>query len=137
MVKLLLERGAKANVASMKQKETPLDLAARCGHADATRRLLEGGADPSLVDVGGRSPLWKASQCGNCEAVRALLDHEVDVNRTNAGLDTADHGMPERPRRRRAAADRKGRRRQPGGHGGSRRCSARAGTATSTSRASC
>lgn len=37
--------------------ETPLHLAARFGHRDAVKSLLEAGADPNLHDITGRTPL--------------------------------------------------------------------------------
>jgi ankyrin repeat protein len=40
--------------------ETPLHLAARYQRADATKKLLDAGADPKARDNSGRTPLHAA-----------------------------------------------------------------------------
>lgn len=40
--------------------ETPLHLAARYQRADATKKLLDAGADPTARDADGRTPLHAA-----------------------------------------------------------------------------
>jgi hypothetical protein len=45
------------------------------GHTPVVRLLLEGGADPKIVDNKRRTPLIRAASTNRLEAVRCLLDH--------------------------------------------------------------
>jgi ankyrin repeat protein len=59
---------------------TGLHAAAKRGHADAVRLLLEHGADPSARDAGDNAyTLHFAAGYGHFETVRALLDAGADV----------------------------------------------------------
>jgi uncharacterized glyoxalase superfamily protein PhnB len=58
-----------------------LHIAARRGHLDAVRLLLERGADPNARDEGDNAlPLHFAAGAGHLEIVRALLDAGSDVH---------------------------------------------------------
>lgn len=62
--------------------EPPLTAAAKAGHSDVVRLLLEAGADPNALDWSGRTPLVAAVWDGMCGRVvaRLLLEHRADPN---------------------------------------------------------
>ena len=64
---------------------TPLVYAARAGHIDATRVLLEAGADVNQVTRYGWSPLLAATQNRNYQMGKFLIEHGADVNVANKG----------------------------------------------------
>jgi uncharacterized protein len=74
---------------------TALHLAAFFGHPDATRTLLEAGADPNAVatsaQIGQVQPLHSAAATGQVECARMLLEHGADVNARQEGGFTALH----------------------------------------------
>lgn len=70
-VDFLLEQGAPVDGPNA-VGETPLMGAV--GEAELVSRLLEGGADPTAVDVNGHGALHKAVSLGNLASVRRLLD---------------------------------------------------------------
>ena len=58
LVRLLIEKGADANVRTMNEwVHTPLHIACRYNGVPAVRLLLEKGADPNVRDKDGRTPL--------------------------------------------------------------------------------
>jgi ankyrin repeat protein len=62
---------------------TGLHSAARRGHADAARLLLDYGADPNAREAGDNTyPLHWAAAVGDMETVRVLLDAGGDVHGT-------------------------------------------------------
>ncbi|XP_035982083.1 nuclear factor NF-kappa-B p100 subunit isoform X3 [Fundulus heteroclitus] len=56
-------------------QQTPLHLAVITRQLKVTEALLRAGADPSLVDKDGRSPLHLAALTGDTAALRLLLTH--------------------------------------------------------------
>lgn len=64
---------------------TPLVYAARAGHIDAARVLLEAGADVNQVTRYGWSPLLAATQNRNYELGKFLIEQGADVNIANKG----------------------------------------------------
>lgn len=80
-VRLLLDRGARVDVASKLSGRTPLLIA--CGRpaaAAVVRLLLEKGADPKARDNKGETTLIRATSSGNPQILRLLADQKVDVN---------------------------------------------------------
>ena len=71
VIGLLLEAGANVNL-GIEDVGTPLLVAAKCNHAEATRVLVAGGAPVDLGD-GIRTPLAAAAAAGCVETVRELL----------------------------------------------------------------
>lgn len=89
IVKLLLTKGAKVNVADI-DGATPLLLAATSGNekgkADVAKTLLNAGADSSKLDSSGQSALHLAAWNGSVGVVSALINRSVDLNlKTNSG----------------------------------------------------
>lgn len=64
---------------------TPLVYAARAGHLDAARALLEAGADVNQVTRYGWSPLLAATQNRNYQLGKFLIENGADVNLANKG----------------------------------------------------
>ncbi|KAL5018515.1 hypothetical protein ScPMuIL_004237, partial [Solemya velum] len=69
-------------------KTTCLHLAAKNGHADVMRLLLQAGVNVNRTTMRGTC-LHEASLCGKTEVVRLLLDCGVDVNKANSYDQTA------------------------------------------------
>jgi ankyrin repeat protein len=59
---------------------TALLLAARDGHLDAAKVLVEVGADVNLRDPNGLTPLMMALTNGQLDVAKFLLDHGADVS---------------------------------------------------------
>ena len=64
---------------------TPLIYAARAGHIDAARVLLEAGADVNQLSRYGWSPLLAATQNRNYQLGTFLIENGADVNIANKG----------------------------------------------------
>ncbi|PGH27031.1 hypothetical protein AJ80_01216 [Polytolypa hystricis UAMH7299] len=55
-------------------------------------QMLKCGADTSVLDKKGYTPLYRAAMVGNTEAVQALLGHGADINLPNSNGSRAIHG---------------------------------------------
>jgi ankyrin repeat protein len=80
----LLRIGMNVNDRESRLDGTPLHYAARHGHAEIVRALIEKGATVDARDIHSRTPLMWAGRGGHADAVRALLD-------ANANIDAIDH----------------------------------------------
>jgi ankyrin repeat protein len=72
---LLLKNGAEID-ARDRNLETPLLLATRTGHTEATMYLLKAGANAKACDRMGRNILMHAIKSGNLELVDAMMAYE-------------------------------------------------------------
>jgi ankyrin repeat protein len=78
LVRLLLSRGASIDARTrIDHHETPLMEAASAGRDDIVRLLLDRGADPTLVDLAGKTPEQIADVEGHPEVVAAFQDWRV------------------------------------------------------------
>ncbi|KAH9015487.1 hypothetical protein EDB85DRAFT_2156658 [Lactarius pseudohatsudake] len=83
--KWLLDCGADVNTKDKPRGLTPLHWAARNGHLQVARMLLEHNAEVNVRTVYGITSLMLASRNGN-DVLRFLLDHNADVHlRDNKG----------------------------------------------------
>jgi len=94
-LKLLLEKGANPNIASI-NGQTPLMFAARAGNLEAMELLLAKKADPLAVDGNGAVALMGAAASRNAEAVKLLLEHGAGVNAKTKRNGTAISGAASR-----------------------------------------
>lgn len=76
LVKLLLDKGAKVNVASGLAKETPLHTAVRTGNIEIIKLLLNKGADIHKQNEADETPLSLAKKLGNTAVVELLQKYE-------------------------------------------------------------
>lgn len=84
-VKRFVESGANVDTRTWLTHETPLHLAARNGHADVVKYLLEHRAAVNTRDEGGATPLHSASRAGHLKVMEALLAGGADVSEKGTG----------------------------------------------------
>ena len=72
-MRLLVERGAKVNVAERRMGQTPLMWAAAGGHTAIARFLIDSGADVRAVSTNGFRPMLFAAASGDADSARALI----------------------------------------------------------------
>ena len=63
--------------------------AARNGHTQVVRMLIEKGADPNIQDIIGWTALMKAAHKGNVEIAQILINNGADLNLKNIDGHTA------------------------------------------------
>ena len=81
MVRLLLERGADANMVDAGGWSPLRESLRQCIISDVAKLLLEYGADPNLIHAyTGETPLMRAVLNKRLDLVRVLLDHGADPN---------------------------------------------------------
>jgi len=69
----MIASGTDVNQQEDEYGHTPLLIASWCGRVEATRVLLEAGADVNARSNLGGTPLWFANACGRVEVVKMLL----------------------------------------------------------------
>ena len=72
LVRCLLDHNAAINARTQRDGRTPLMIAAAAGFEEMVEMLLSSGADPSIVDSGGKSPLERAVECHRSDVVKIL-----------------------------------------------------------------
>jgi len=91
MIRTLLDRGASID-AWIWEGRTALWMAASYNlHDDAFQELLNRGANPSLQDTNGISPLHISAQYGRLERIKALISLGIDPNIRDHALRTPLH----------------------------------------------
>jgi ankyrin repeat protein len=86
---MLLKLGSNANELGP-HSERPLDITCIKGDVEGTQVLLDHGADPTLRNIEGGTPLHDASLSGNAKVVELLLARGAEIN----SLNTRDHSTP-------------------------------------------
>ena len=69
-----------ASLGSSTLGDTPLHWAARLGHEDVVKQLINEGAELNSTNSWGRTPLYQAVQGGNKDVVKLLVDIGADQN---------------------------------------------------------
>lgn len=67
----------RANFPPVQDDQTPLHCAARMGHKELVKLLLEQKANPNSTTTAGHTPLHIAAREGHVQTVRILLDMEA------------------------------------------------------------
>lgn len=79
IVRLLLEKGAKANL-YLPNRYGPILIAAHNSDFSLVQLLIENGANPNEVDDNKRSSLHHAAEKGHLEMVEFLLQHGANID---------------------------------------------------------
>lgn len=79
-VRELLKAGLDPNQQALVSGETPLHYAARDGHAEVARALIEGGAYVDIRDAEGVTALLVAARFGHLNYAQVLVEAGADVN---------------------------------------------------------
>src|SRR5690606_16834660 len=86
----LIANGADVNVPEASGNETAaLHWAAYQQDAELVRALLDAGAEPSVRNLFGATPLMEAAAVGHTEIIRLLLEAGADVEASNYEEQTA------------------------------------------------
>lgn len=87
IVNLLLDQPGIMPDEKTESGETALHVAAKGGHTEVVKHLLQAGWDPNLTSDNGATPLIIAAQNGHYEVVKFLLQiANIDLRGTNAGI---------------------------------------------------
>lgn len=76
---------AAINLLDLRLGWSPLYRAVICGHYDASKLLLDRGADPNLRNKVGEVPLHQAADAGSERLVQLLLEAHADPNIISCG----------------------------------------------------
>ncbi len=63
-----------------KAKRTPLNYAAKHGHTEAVKRLIQAGARVNHQDALLQTPLHKAASVGSLDTIKVLVAADADIN---------------------------------------------------------
>lgn len=77
VVRTLVRAGADVNAQGGAMRATPLHMAARRGHVEIARSLLDAGAAANARDRKGDTPLQRAKNCRKNEVSQLLLEQEL------------------------------------------------------------
>ena len=77
------------NTYSKQEAATPLTAAARYGHFELGKLLVEAGAKINLDAGHGETPLIAASGAGHMNFVKYLLENKANINKNSNGFGTA------------------------------------------------
>ena len=77
---MLLDHGAKTNVESDSNKDSPLTFACQNGHCDVVELLLKRNANIEYRNKEGLTPLMLAALRGHTDVVQKLLERKAKVN---------------------------------------------------------
>lgn len=81
--------------------QTPLHCAARIGHTNMVKLLLENGASPNLATTAGHTPLHTAAREGHVDTALALLEKEASQACMTKVQSTATARIPRKQQTRR------------------------------------
>ncbi|KAE9370262.1 hypothetical protein N431DRAFT_343719 [Stipitochalara longipes BDJ] len=84
LANLELDMGANINGASGAEQQTPLCLAARWGHLEVARLLLQRGADPLITSGSGLTPMAYAMANGHYELQDLLMKYPAEGPKRSA-----------------------------------------------------
>lgn len=82
----LVDGGANTGVRTDFSGETPLHMAARYSRADAAKKLLDAGADPTVQDNTGRTPLHAAIAADARGVFQILMNHRIAQSTVNVSM---------------------------------------------------
>lgn len=92
LVDVLLSHRADPNVRGKASGQTPLHLAAKEGHIDVAKALVQSGSHSSGRSASGSEPLHSAVISGHLEVMQWLVDEEsVDINSADENGATVAH----------------------------------------------
>jgi ankyrin repeat protein len=81
LVNLLLDKGAKPNIASNNQfKVAPIHSACAISHFDIAKLLIEHGADVTAKQMQGVTPLHSAAHNGQTKLSKLLIDNGAEIS---------------------------------------------------------
>ncbi len=85
VIKLLVENGGNVYLNDNREKWTALHFAARAGHVEIAKILLDAGALIDARDIFGNTPLMRAISAfrNRDQMIRFLIQHGADRNASN------------------------------------------------------